>query len=521
VHRPKGPAAARSTLPLARASNVHNDVPSLLYKPATELLELLRDGSLGALELLELHLERVAAVNPVINCVVAMDEDGAREQALRADGAHGRGETLGALHGLPMTLKDVFEVVGMPATCGFAHLADHRPTRDAEVVTALREAGAVLFGKTNVPEGAADHQSYNTVYGVTRNPWDLERSPGGSSGGAGAALAAGLTPLEVGSDIGGSIRCPAHFCGVFGHKSSFTAVPMGGHIPPAPASDLLYEMGVAGPMARDARDLELAFDVIAGPSGLDCKAKRLAFPAARHERLEDFRVAVLLEAAGAPVDGAYRDALRDFVDELGLNGVRVTLLDAPPVDSEHALDVYFDLLFAMFGGGAPEPIYEAFRALAPDAPPDDRTFAARMGRGSRLTARQWFARLDERARLIDEWEAFFADVDILLCPVMSTVAFPHDHSGVDHTAQLERTVTIDGEPAPYLINLTWPGLITVANLPSTAIPTRRFVEELPVGIQAVGAFLEDRTTMRFATLVQERLGGFLIPPAMAETVSAA
>jgi amidase len=488
----------------------------LLLRSATDMLDMLRRGEIGAVELLELHLDRLRTVNESVNAVVALDEEGARDQARRADDARARGAELGALHGLPMTIKDVFEVVGMPATCGIGELAQHRPTRDAEVVEALRDAGAVIFGKTNVPEGAGDHQSYNAIYGVTRNPWDLTRTPGGSSGGAAAALAAGLTPLEIGSDVGGSIRCPAHFCGVWGHKSSFTAVPLRGHIPPAPFSDRLLEMEVAGPMARDARDLELAMDVVAGPQGTDVKGKRWTLPAPRHERLEDYRVAALFEADGAPVDAQYRRTLENYVEDLHGAGVRVRTLDRLPVDSQHALDVYFDILFGVFGGGAPAAIYEAFRALAPEAAADERTFEARMGRAARLTAREWFSRLDDRAELAAQWEAFFAEVDILLCPVMSTVAFPHDTSGVDHTAQLHRTVAIDGEPAPYLINLTWPGLITVANLPSTALLTRRLINGLPAGVQAVGAYLEDRTTLRFATLVQERLGGFVPPPALDE-----
>jgi amidase len=484
----------------------------VIWRSATDLVGLLRDGKVSATELLDLQFERVAAVNPALNAIVALDEDGAREQARRIDAARARGEDVGPLGGLPMTLKDVFEVVGMPATCGFPHLAEHRPTQDADVTARLREAGAVIFGKTNVPEGAGDHQSYNAVYGVTRNPWNPDRSPGGSSGGSAAAVAAGMTPLEIGSDIGGSIRCPAHFCGVWGHKSSYSAVSLRGHIPPAPESYRAMEMAVAGPIARDARDLELAMEAIAGPDALDRKGKRWALPAPRRERLEDFRVGVLLEAKGAPVDGAYRRALEAFVDELRGAGVAVQEIAEPPVDSEHALAVYFDILFGLFGGGAPEPIYEAFRALAPEATPIDTAFEARMGRAARLSAREWFARLDERARIQEQWEAFFADVDIVLCPVMATVAFPHDHSGVDHTAQLHRTVEIDGQPAPYLANLCWPGLITVANLPATAIPTRQMVDGLPAGIQAVSAYLEDRTTMRFATLVQERLGGFVQPP---------
>jgi amidase len=501
-------------------SRQRGTVTDLLLRPATDLLGLLRSGELGAVELLELHLDRVRAVNPTLNAVVAIDEEGALEQARRADDARARQYEPAPLRGLPMTIKDVFEVVGMPATCGIGELAHHMPTRDADVVTALRDAGAVIFGKTNVPEGAGDHQSYNAIYGVTRNPWDLSRTPGGSSGGAAAALAAGMTPMEIGTDVGGSIRCPAHFCGVWGHKSSFTVVPMGGNVPTALVSDRLTEMLVAGPMARDARDLELALDVVAGPQGLDRKGKRWTLPRARQERLEDYRVAVLLEADGAPVDTAYRRVLEEYVEELRGAGVRTTTLHRPPVDSQHALDVYFDILFGIFGGGAPQPIYEAFKALAPEATVDDRSFEARMGRAARLTAREWFARLDERARLAAQWESFFTDVDILLCPVMSTVAFPHDTSGVDHTAQLHRTVAIDGEPAPYLINLTWPGLITVANLPSTAMPTGRLVNDLPAGIQAVGAYLEDRTTLHFATLVQERLGGFVPPPALDELVPA-
>jgi amidase len=484
----------------------------LHLRSATDLVSLLRDGEVGAAELLEHHLDRVRAVNPTINAVVALDEEGAREQARAADEARARGDALGPLHGLPMTLKDVFEVVGMPATCGIADLAGHMPETDADVVTSLREAGAVVFGKTNVPEGAGDHQSYNAIYGLTRNPWDLGRSAGGSSGGAAAALAAGLTPLEIGSDVGGSIRCPAHFCGVWGHKSSYSVVPMRGHIPPAPFSERAMEMCVAGPMARDARDLELALDVVAGPAGTDRKGKRWTLPAPRHERLEEFRVGVLLEADGAPVDARYRAALEAYVEDLRGIGVQVTPVDRPPVDAQHALDVYFDILFGLFGGGAPEHIYEAFRVLEPEATADDRTFGSRMGRAARLTAREWFARIDAQARIAAGWEAFFADVDILLCPVMSTVAFPHDTSGVDHTAQLHRSVAIDGEAAPYLVNLAWPGLITVANLASTAIPTRQLVDGLPAGIQAVGAYLEDRTTLRFATLVQERLGGYDPPP---------
>jgi amidase len=491
----------------------------LAFQSASEMLARLHAKQISAVELLNLHLARVREVNPALNAVVAINEDDAMAQAKRADAALAKDRWLGALHGLPMTIKDAFEVVGMPATCGFAHLKDHRPGHDAEVVTLLRRAGAVIFGKTNVPEGAGDHQTYNAVYGLTRNPWNAERSAGGSSGGAAVAVAAGLSPLDIGSDIGGSIRCPAHFNGIFGHKASHSIVPLAGHIPPLPPARVGLEMGVAGPLARNALDLELAMNVIAAPGMLDRKGKRWKLPPARRHSLEEHRVAVLFDVAGAPVDGAYRDALERYVDALHRVGVRTTRLAAPPIDATHALDVYFDLLFGLYGGGAPEPIYEAFKALATDAAPSDRSFAARMGRAARLTARDWLARLEERDLLCRRWEHFFADHDIVLCPVMSTIAFPHDLSGVDHTAQLQRTVKIDGRDAPYLINLAWPGLITVANLPSTAMPTGQFVDGMPVGIQAVGPYLEDRTTLRFAALVQQRLGGYTVPSSLEAAVA--
>jgi amidase len=230
---------------------------------ATELLGLLRDRKLGSLELLETQLARIEASNPDINAVVALDAEGARAAARAADDAPS--DARGPLHGLPITIKDSFEVPGMPATCGFPHLADHRPQRDADAVALLRGAGAIPFGKTNVPVAVADHQSYNPIYGTTSNPWDLTRTPGGSSGGSAAAVAAGFSPLELGTDIGGSIRCPAHFCGVYGLKTSYGIVPRRGHIPPAPDGEAHRPLGVAGPIARSAIDLELALDVLTAP----------------------------------------------------------------------------------------------------------------------------------------------------------------------------------------------------------------------------------------------------------------
>ena len=272
---------------------IENSMP-LELQSATSLLAQLRERRIGSVELLELLFKRIERLNPRLNAVVALEMEQARAEARAADGAPANRR--GLLHGLPVTLKDAWEVAGMRSTCGLPELAHHRPDRDADAVALLRGAGAIPFGKTNVPSGAADGQSYNPVFGVTNNPWNVERTPGGSSGGAGAAVAAGFTPVELGSDIAGSIRIPAHFCGVFGHKASYGIVPMRGHIPPPPGSNAIVPLGVAGPIARSPADLELLIDVLAAPAEPDRAAWSIRIPPSRHERLADFRVGVLADA---------------------------------------------------------------------------------------------------------------------------------------------------------------------------------------------------------------------------------
>jgi amidase len=481
-----------------------------LFAPAGQLARALRERKIGAVELLELHLARMRRVNPAINAIVVTDEEGAREQARRADEALAGGRILGPLHGLPMTLKDTFEVVGMPATCGIPALRNHLPKADAAVAAALRAAGAIIFGKTNVPEGAGDHQSYNAIYGLTRNPWNLERSAGGSSGGAAAALATGMTPLEVGSDVGGSIRCPAHFCGLFGHKPSYGLVPLFGHIPPPPGTYHEPIMEVAGPLARTAADLELALDAIASPNDLDAKGQVWRLPPARRQKLADFRVALWADAKHYPTDPAYLAAIHAFADDLRRLGAKVTEA-RPVIDPDESNELYVAALFGMWGGGLPDAVFDGYVAAARGLDPHDKSWAARIGRAAAQSLRDWTRRLDRREHLRRIWEAFFREFDVLLCPVMSTVAFPHDTSGADHTAQMHRTIKVGKETRPYLDNLIWPGVITLVNLPSTALPMRHRVDGLPAGVQVVSAFLEDRTTLRFARLVEEALGGFVAP----------
>jgi amidase len=481
------------------------------FSSAVDLLHSLERKELGARELLDLHLARIETHDPTYNIVVETAVDEARTTASAIDEARARGETVGRLGGLPMTIKDAFEVAGMTATCGLPELARHVPGQDADAVARLRGAGAVIFGKTNVPSGAADWQTANPVYGLTRNPWNRERTVGGSSGGSAASVAAGFTALELGSDIAGSIRVPSHFCGVFGHKPSYGTVSVRGHIPPLPGGLLTVPLGVAGPIARCAADLELALDVLAGPNELDGTGWRLELPASRRERLADFRVGIWLGGDGYRLDDGYRRALAAFASDLRAAGVTVTEVE-PPLDLAAGYDLFLRTLFAIVGAPVPAEA-QALVALAAD---DETGYAARLASAMTSSLGDWFDLLERREHLFRAFRAFFTGVDVLLCPAAMVVAFPHDIDDSDgpHSTQLARRLTVNGEQVPYFDNFAWPSIATCSNLPATVMPTGKFVDGMPAGVQIIGPYLEDRTTLGFARLVEAELGGFVAPPGL-------
>ena len=494
----------------------------LEFKPATELLELLRTRKIGAVELLNLHLARVEKYNPTLNAVVARDVEKALNAARQADNL--KAGDLAPLHGLPMTIKDSYEVVGMPATCGFPFLAKHVPHQDADAVAQLKAAGAIVFGKTNLPTGAFDWQSYNPVYGATCNPWDSARSPGGSSGGSAAAVAAGLSPLELGSDMGGSIRCPAHYCGIYGHKPSYGVVPIRGHIPPLPGTELQLDMVVAGPLARSASDLELALDLLAAPPALHRQAWSVRIPSSRHERLQDFRVALWADDSGYAVDERCANAMHAYADDLRHLGVAVDVTARPSIDLKASYEAYLMTLLPLLGDGLPPDMRQHFMDSAAAMGPDDMNYVAHAGRALSMRRYESYAVAMLRERLYRAWRDFFKDFDLIICPAMPTVAFPHDRRGDAATDPINvgeaRDMIVNGIPRRYLDNLQWPSLATVSNLPATAVPTGRFIDGVPMGVQVIGPFLEDRTPLRFAQLVERELGGFQIPPAYASPVGA-
>lgn len=475
------------------------------FAGTVEIASALRRKEVDSLALLDHFLARCEHHNGRLNAIVAWDVEAARARARAADTALAHGESWGPLHGVPMTIKDSIEVAGMPTTSGAPELREHRPAEHAPAAQRAIDAGAIVFGKTNLPLYAGDFQSYNAVHGQTNNPWDLARVPGGSSGGAAAALAAGLTGFEIGSDIGGSLRNPAHFCGVYALKPSYGIVPQRGHIPGPPGTRAEADIAVLGPMGRDVADLALGLDVLAGAEGSDAKAWRLALPPPRHERLRDFRVGVWLDHPLCPIDAEVGERLQGAVDATARAGARIDAA-ARPVDGAEAFSVYLRLLFGVLGNGFPPAVLAGFDAALPGLA-DAAGTQPDMVRGVSQRHRDWVVTDERRQRMRLAWDAYFADHDVLLAPVMPTVAFPHDHS--EYTT---RTIAVNGMPQPYIHQLFWAGLTNVVYLPAVVAPVGLARSGLPVGIQIAAPYLEDRTAIRFAALLADEIGGFVAPP---------
>ena len=475
------------------------------FATATELLGELRAGTITSTDLTELYIRRIEQHDRALNAVVVRDFARAREAARAAD----RGGA-GALRGLPITLKESLNVAGLATTCGVPEWKAFVSAHDAPAWTRLRGAGAVLLGKTNVPPMLADWQSANPVYGRANNPWDLGRTPGGSSGGSAAALAAGLSALEVGSDIGGSIRVPAAFCGVYGHRPSETLLPRSGQFPMPPMPNVAVVMAVQGPLARSADDLELALSILAGAEVGEDVAWRVELPPARHARLADFRVAVLPAIPWLPVDEEISAALEGLVSRLGALGctVKRTQPDALGDHREHHA-LYRSLFAAVTGARATaderRQHIEAWRR------PDDEFSRAHL-RGLEGGAGDYILWNGRREQFRAAWRAFFTEWDVLLAPAINVLAYPHIPRPwpMDDSDQT-LTFTVGGRAVPYMHGLVYPAVSTVAGQPATAFPVGRSREGLPVGLQAIGPYLEDRTPIRFASLLAREIGGFVKP----------
>lgn len=469
---------------------------------ARDLAGRIRRGEVSSREALDHLLDRVARLDGPINCVVTIDAERARAEADDADRALAASDVRGPLHGVPITIKDSFMTAGMLTTSGAPELAEHVPATDAWPVARLRDAGAVIYGKTNLPIYAGDFQSYNEVFGTTNNPYDIERSPGGSSGGSAAALACRFTPLELGSDIGGSIRLPSHMSGVFGHKPSYAIVPAHGQIPGPPGTLTQADLAVAGPMARTVGDLELGLDLMAGPDRWNAPGWRLELPPARVTGAAGLRVAAWLDDPRCAVETEVGSLLQGAATALAQAGATVDTDARPAFTLAKAADTFTALLQAALAGGYTREQIERF------ALDDTDTALGLVHRSASMRHREWQSANERRLQMRLRCEEFFADWDVLLLPVMPVPAIPHDHS--DPIAG--RSGLISGQSVPYWDLATWMAPAGACYLPATVVPVGLTSAGLPVGIQIVGAYLNDRTTLAVAALLESLLGGCPSPP---------
>lgn len=478
------------------------------HQTASELIAALAAGQWSSHELTQAHIARIESMDGPLNAVVVRRFEQALAEARAADQARAEGRALGPLHGLPMTVKEAFDVKGLPTCWGFEQFAGHLAGNHAVMVQRLVQAGAVILGKTNVPVALADWQSFNPVYGTTSNPWDLSRAPGGSSGGSAAALAAGFTPLELGSDIGASIRNPAHYCGVYGHKPTWGLLTMQGHELPGTVCADTLDIAAVGPMARSARDLLLAMDVLAkplaqfGPMGwMACEWER------RFTTHKGLRVAILDDSPQAPVD----DAIRERLDELGrfLSGEGVQVrTDLRPVDDHETHACYMHLLRSATGAMLDDATWAHHQRVAAgfEAHRDDtetRTF-----RASVMSHREWVSWDQRRIRLRQQWQAFFGQCDLLIAPVATSLPIHHNHQG----QRWERMVSVNGQPQPHTHSLFWAGYPGVVGLPATAFPLGLTREGMPVGAQLIAPPRHDLLGLGLAQWLESAWRGFVPPP---------
>jgi amidase len=479
------------------------------FKSATELSAALAAKKLSAVELAQDAIDRIERHDGKINAICVRDFARALEAARAADTALARGEKKPLL-GLPLTVKESYNIAGLPTTWGFPLQKDFVPPEDALSISRVKAAGGVILGKTNVPVGLGDWQSYNDIYGTTNNPFDLGRTPGGSSGGSAAALAAGYGPLSLGSDIGGSLRVPAFHCGVYAHKPTFNIVPLRGHTPPPfPPISLDRDMAVIGPMARSAADLSLLLDAIAGPDPLDTGVGyKLALPPPRHSELGSFRVLVIDSDPILPANKDVREAIGTLAGNLAKAGVRVTRKSPLWPDFAESSRLYMRMLMSFLAAFFPPEAIAGAQAAIAKLSPDNRSLAAERLRGMVLSHRVWVLDDGARGRLRAQWRELFKSFDAVICPIMPTPAYPHDHSQDQET----RRINIDGKDYVYPDQLAWPGIATLPGLPATAIPTGLSPQGLPVGVQIVGPWLEDRTPLKLAELIEREFGGFVAPP---------
>lgn len=477
-----------------------------LYNSAIELVSALANKKISSEELLDETIARIERYDKSINAMPVRDFEQARIAAKKADKLLAEGNK-SPLLGLPISVKESFNVVGMPTTWGNPQYKNWMPQEDSLVVTRLKTAGANIIGKSNVSFMLGDWQSYNDVYGTTNNPYDIKRTPGGSSGGSAAALAAGFVALELGSDLAGSLRVPAHYCGIYAHKPTFNIVPLRGVRPPNnPARPGYFDFVVAGPMARTAADLALGLSILAGPDELmEGKGYQLSLPAPRHQQLKEFKVLIIDNDPTCPTADSIREAMTQLTERLAKAHVTIARHSPLLPDLAAISSTYHTLLAGFLSLNSPQSAYDEMRQFAQSLHENDTSALACHLRGSTFSHRDWLMLSRTKAQLFQAWHELYQSFDVVLCPAMPTPAFLHDHSDIE-----KRIIDIDGKKISYWQQMTWPSIATLFGLPSTVAPIGFTSTGLPIGVQIIGDYLEDYTTIQFAHLLEREFGGFVM-----------
>lgn len=481
-----------------------------LTASATDLREALLARRFSASDLLEASFARIDSLNPLLNAIIAQDRDAARAMAAESDRRLANGVAR-PLEGLPITIKDAFDVAGLPSSGGLPAYKDRIPADDAAPVSRLRAAGAVILGKSNVPVFSGDFQSYNPIHGVTNNPWNTAFSPGGSSGGAATAVATGMAAFELGSDLGGSVRWPAHACGVYGLKTSWGLISTWGHLPPPPErrtprnADLL----VAGAITRSAKDLALILPVLAGPR--DPHVAGAAVTAPRLQEPRGLRVALWVDDDFAPVDREVSAAVRRAADLLAAQGAIIDETARPAIRFSEAFEVYALLNHAVVAYGLPPKVRARIQAMASGFSTNDLSHQSLQARGARMTPGLYQQISQRRMALKRQWARFFQSYDVVLCPPAPVAAIPHDHTPDIHA----RRLAVNGEPRPYLDFLLWASLATGADLPALVAPISQSDGGLPLGVQIIAAAGEDLTAVAVGGMLARAGAGYRAPPGTA------
>jgi amidase len=505
-------STSASPLPSAPASAPRGNPTPYRYATLCQAAEAMADDEVDAVTLVASCEAAFQADNARLNAIVVSDFEAGYAAARDRDRERRAGQLRSPLHGIPFTIKESFDVSGWPTTLGDPAHRGNVASTHSDVVKRLLDAGAVLLGKTNVPIYLRDWQSYNDVYGTTRNPRDPTRTPGGSSGGSAAAVCAGMSFFDVGSDIGSSIRNPAHFCGVFSHKSTHGIVSLKGH--GLGGGMAVPDINVAGPLARSARDLELVLNTIAGPAGAAASAIRLTLPACEQAELRAFRFGVLANHPLAEVDGPVERCIVELGKQLEQAGATVVWDARPALDATQLLRTYILLLRASTSHYLDDGAFAAALAASETVSADDPRYAGLQYVGTALRHREWLNLQALRETFCEAWQQLFSDIDVLLCPVAATAAFPLDEAG----PPWQRTLNVNGRAQPMTTQLFWAGHSGLCGLPSTVVPAGTTADGLPIGVQIVAPLYHDLRSLRVAALL-EGAGYAFAPPELRSALS--